>query len=172
LREPEADAWCRGVSPWLSRPSAEAGYSGWDKSKDTKGVDAGLRHDRASCEIQSQHTVADRKQIWHTASKPSLLVMGMQRGKRLARRMPTSTLPCRAASISGVSQSALREISESSCPSSTMSSYRIEYWSLLVYDVGGPLNAPVRCPYHNLDAASAGGKVQTRVALVVEVRVL
>ena len=38
--------------------------------------------------------------------------------------------------------------------------------------VGRPLIAPGTYPYHNLYAASLGGKVQARVALVVEVRVL
>jgi hypothetical protein len=173
LREPEADAWWRGVSPWLSRPSAEAGYSGWDNSRDTRGVDAGLRHDRASYRVWSQRRVCNRKQARHTASRPSLLVMGMERGKRLASRTPTSTLPCRAASIKGVSQSALRDISESSCPWSTRSSCTIESWSLCLYiTVGRPLNAPGRYPYHNLFAAGLRGKVQARVALVFEIRVL
>lgn len=35
-----------------------------------------------------------------------------------------------------------------------------------------PLQAPGTYPYHNLHAASLGGKVQARVALVTKVRVL
>lgn len=83
-------------------------------------------------------------QACHTASRPDLLVTGIERGKRAASRVPTSTFPWRAASINGVSQSALRDISVSSCPASTRSSYITQrYWSMLVlWHLEAPLNAP------------------------------
>lgn len=94
---------------------------------------------------------------------PLRLVYGTHCGKRATSRMPTSTCPQAAASISGVSWSVLREMPSFSWPASMRNAWQ---GAVNLRSCGGE-----RATYGNISEALASGQVQRCVALVLEVRV-